>query len=143
MGAGGLIWGAWHYPLLLDGYVFHEWPLLGLVVFPVSTTLLSIVFGWLRQRSGSIWAPSLAHAASNAIGSSLTMLWFYGVANPLVVGYFGVLAWVPLGALCAWIVATHRLRSETWLRLTPRGAGCPPSSTRSIDAVVFHVTLTT
>jgi len=107
--ATGLIWGIWHYPLNLRGYNFPGHPILGLIVFPVSTVLISIVFGWLRLRTGSVWATSLAHAATNVVGGSLTTLLYLGGADMMFVGYLGLLGWIPLGALCAWIVFTGQL----------------------------------
>jgi membrane protease YdiL (CAAX protease family) len=109
--ATGLIWGVWHYPINLRGYNFPGHPVLGLVVFPVSTILLSIIFGWLRLRTGSVWAASLAHAATNAIGGSLITLLFAGGPDSIFVGYLGLLGWVPLGVLCAWIILSGQLRS--------------------------------
>jgi len=106
----GLIWGVWHYPVNLRGYNYPDHPVLGALVFPVCTVLLSIVFGWLRLRTGSVWAASLAHAATNAIGVSMTALLFSGGPNFMFVRYLGVLAWVPLGALCAWIILSGRLK---------------------------------
>jgi membrane protease YdiL (CAAX protease family) len=100
----GLIWGAWHYPLNLRGYNYPDHPLLGLVLFPVGTTLLSIIFGWLQHNTGSVWAPSVAHAATNAIGASLTLLLFMGGPNWIFLSYLGILAWIPLGAVCACII---------------------------------------
>ena len=110
--ATGLIWGVWHYPLNLRGYNFPNHPLLALVAFPVSTVLLSIIFGWLRLKTGSVWAASLAHAATNAVGGSLTVLLFAGGPDLAFVGYLGLLGWVPLGALCAWIVLGGQLQPE-------------------------------
>jgi len=110
--ATGLIWGAWHYPLVLAGYQYPDDRLLGLFVFPVSCVLLSVVFGWLQDRAGSVWAPSLAHAATNAVGGSLLTLLFLGGPNWVFVSYLGILGWVPLGALCLWIVLTGRLRTD-------------------------------
>ena len=101
--ATGVIWGLWHLPVNLRGYNFPGQPVLGMLVFTVSTILLSIFFGWLRQRTGSIWAPSLAHAATNAVGGSLMLLLFLGGGKPLYVAYLGILGWVPLGALAVWI----------------------------------------
>ena len=101
--ATGVIWGLWHLPVNLRGYNFPGQPVLGMLVFTVSTILLSIFFGWLRQRTGSIWAPSLAHAATNAVGGSLMLLLFLGGGKPLYVAYLGILGWVPLGALAGWI----------------------------------------
>jgi membrane protease YdiL (CAAX protease family) len=101
--ATGVIWGLWHLPVNLRGYNFPGQPVLGMVVFTVSAVLLSVIFGWIRQRSGSIWAASLAHAATNAIGGSLMLVLFFGAGNPLFVAYLGILGWVPLGALAGWI----------------------------------------
>lgn len=101
--ATGVIWGLWHLPVNLRGYNFPGHPVLGMLVFTVSTILLSIFFGWLRQRTDSIWAPSLAHAATNAVGGSLMLLLFFGGGDPLYVAYLGILGWVPLGILAGWI----------------------------------------
>jgi len=106
----GIIWGVWHYPLNLRGYNYPEHPYLGLLVFPISTVLLSIIFGWLRLRTGSVWAPSLAHAATNSVGGSLTVLLFLGGPDFLFSSYLGLLGWIPLGAVCLWIILTGRLK---------------------------------
>jgi uncharacterized protein len=106
----GVIWAAWHYPLIFRGYNYPDQPWLGVALFPVTCILLSIIFGWLRQRSGSIWTASLAHSATDVVGANLTIYWFYGVASQVWVGYQGVLAWLPLGAICIWIVHTRGLQ---------------------------------
>lgn len=108
----GIIWGVWHYPLILRGYNYPGHPLLGLLMFPIGTVLLSIIFGWLRERGGSIWVASLAHSATNAVGGSLSLLLFFGVASQTLVGYQGVLAWPPLLALSVWIIWAHHRRSR-------------------------------
>lgn len=108
----GLIWGIWHWPINLRGYNFPDHPYLGLLVFPVGTVLLSIILGWLRLRTGSVWAPSLGHAAFNGIAGSLTLLLFTGGADLLYVNPAGLLGWVPLGAISAWIVLTGQLKPE-------------------------------
>jgi uncharacterized protein len=108
--ATGVIWGIWHYPVLLRGYDFPDNRVAGPIVFTVTAVLLSIIFGWLRVRTGSVWSCSLAHAATNAIGASLTVLLFGGGASLLFVLDIGVLAWIPLGALSAWIVFTGQLK---------------------------------
>ena len=112
--ATGFIWGVWHYPINLRGYNFPGHPVLGLILFPIGTALLSIILGWLRLRTGSIWAPSLAHAATNAVGGSLTVLLFLGSAADLIwVSYLGVLSWLPLGLVCLWIILSGGLAWQT------------------------------
>jgi membrane protease YdiL (CAAX protease family) len=108
--ATGLIWGIWHYPIIFMGYEHYDNLAVGLVVFPVSTVLLSIIFGWLRFRTGSVWAASAAHGATNNFGSSVTFLLFLGGPHFIFVAYLGLFAWIPLGILCAWIIATGQLR---------------------------------
>lgn len=111
--ATGIIWGIWHYPINLRGYNFPEHPILGLFLFPVSTILLSIIFGWLRLKTESIWSASLAHAATNAVGGSLIIYLFIGGPNMVFVAYLGILGWIPLGVLCAWIILTGQLTPES------------------------------
>ncbi len=106
----GVIWGVWHYPLILRGYDFPDHRLEGMAVFTVSTVLISIIFGWLFLKTGSIWSSSLAHSATNTIGGSFTVLLFGGGASFLYVSYCGLLGLIPLGALSAWIVATGQLK---------------------------------
>jgi len=108
----GLIWGVWHLPLILRGYQYPDHPVSGLIVFPVSTILLSIIFGWLRLRTGSVWSCSLAHSATNAVGGSLTMLLFMGGPGWICVSYLGILSWIPLGGLCAWIILSGQLQRK-------------------------------
>jgi membrane protease YdiL (CAAX protease family) len=105
----GVIWGIWHYPINLQGYNYPDNRILGLFIFPVFTVLLSIILGWLHLKTGSIWSASLAHAATNAIGGGISLLLFMGGPNWIFVGYPGILSWIPLGALCAWIILTGQL----------------------------------
>jgi membrane protease YdiL (CAAX protease family) len=108
--AAGLIWGLWYLPLNLAGYNYPGQPLPGAAIFPVSAVLLSIIFGWLFLRTGSVWVPCLAHASSVSVGVSLTQIIFSARADSLFTGYYGVLAWIPLGAFCWWLIATGQFK---------------------------------
>jgi len=62
------IWWAYHVPVLLAGYNYPDYPILGtFVLFPLQTLSLSFLFGWLTIRSGSFWPAALGHAALNSI----------------------------------------------------------------------------
>jgi membrane protease YdiL (CAAX protease family) len=98
--ATGIIWGVWHYPVLVMGYNFPEHRAAGLLVFPVSTMFVSVIFGWLLSRSRSVWAPSLAHASLNAVGGTLTVFLYPDPGQWIFTGVLGVLGWVPLAAIC-------------------------------------------
>ncbi len=106
----GLIWGVWHYPALLRGYDFPDNKVAGPLVFTVTAVLFSIILGWLRLKTESIWPCSLAHAAMNAIAASLTVVLFGGGASLLFVFDLGILGWIPLGAFSAWVVFTGQLK---------------------------------
>ena len=114
--ATGIIWSCWHHVQTnrLD-YDFPDQPLLGMLVLTITFILHSIVFGWLRVKTGSIWAPSLAHAATNTVGGTFTYSLFgglWGDPNWIFVSFVGILAWLPLGILCGWIVMTSQLKGE-------------------------------
>jgi uncharacterized protein len=76
--ATGPIWGVWHYPLILIGGEPVQDRLETLILLPISTTILSILLGWLRLRTGSVWAGSVAHAANNGLEDNLNSLAFAG-----------------------------------------------------------------
>ena len=68
------MWGLWHAPLVLLGYNFNEPNLPGLIVMAVGCMSLGDTFGWLRLRSGNIWAAVLAHGTSNAAAGLALLL---------------------------------------------------------------------
>ena len=103
----GIIWALWHFPITLRGYNYPEQPLLGSLIFVGITVPTSYLFGWFREKTGSIWAASLAHASTNAIGA-LALLWFAGAASLHLVSYGGLLAIPPLFAACAIIYWSER-----------------------------------
>ena len=112
--ATGIIWSLWHYlPINLSNYQFSDQSVLGMLVNTTTFVLLSIIFGWLRVKAGSIWAPSLAHAATNTVGSPLAYSIFADGPNWIFVSSVGILAWIPLGILCVWIVVKGQLKGET------------------------------
>lgn len=47
--------------------ILHTVPVRALALYPVFAALAGVVFGSLRQSSGSIWPPVVAHATINAI----------------------------------------------------------------------------
>ncbi len=110
--ATGLVWGAWHYPLVWHGRHYTEDNVLaGLICFPIWLVLLSVILGWLRLKSGSIWTACLGHSAVNGAASASLML-FLGGDDLIWAGIGQPLGWVPLAAICAAIVATGQLRPQ-------------------------------
>ncbi|MFN0181025.1 MAG: lysostaphin resistance A-like protein [Gemmatimonadales bacterium] len=102
----GLVWAWWHTPMILTGGdQYAATPLLGMIVFPITGVLLSIIWAWLRKKTGSVWVCCLAHGATNSVGSLMVVSLFYGGPNWTLVSYFGLLGWIPLGAICLWLIA--------------------------------------
>lgn len=111
--ATGLIWAVWHFPLTLRGYNYPDSPVLGSIVFTIIAVLMSYIFGWIYRRSGSIWASSLAHAATNTIGA-LAVLWLAGAGGPIIISYGGLLALPPLFVVCTVLaLIDHRTVART------------------------------
>lgn len=67
----GVIWAAWHAPVILLGYNYPDAPgWLGMAAMAGLCIPIGAVFGWLRLRSGSVWPAALAHGAFNAAAGS-------------------------------------------------------------------------
>ncbi|QRK11876.1 CPBP family intramembrane metalloprotease [Archangium violaceum] len=107
---GGVIWGLWHAPLILLGYNYPQHPVLGVLLFTVVCVLLSILLGWMRLATGSIWPAVLAHGSLNALGPIVIMLGY--AEKPIdtaLVGLTGWPGWLVLAALVGVLVLTRRL----------------------------------
>ncbi len=108
----GIIWGLWHAPLiLLDGYNYPGHPVAGVGMMVVFTTALSVIFAWLRFRSGSVWPSTLAHAALNAqAGFGLL---FLSRGDSLIRPPIGILGVIPMIVLAIWLAVTKRVTPDT------------------------------
>ncbi len=100
---GGLLWAAWHVPLILSGqYVVGANSVLAIPLFTVGVLAASYFFGYLRLRSGSVWPAAIAHAAYNAIIQGVFDR--STVGKSIWVGEGGVVNIVVEIALVAWVV---------------------------------------
>lgn len=108
----GVVWGVWHAPLIvLDNYNYPGHPWLGVLMMVIFTTTLSIIFAWLRFRSGSIWPSTLAHAALNAqAGFGLVLL---SSADALLRAPIGLIGLLPMIAFALWLAFTGKLRVDS------------------------------
>lgn len=114
--ATGLIWGVWHWPvMLLAGYEYQlsifqaPWymVLAGMLLFCLVTVALSFVLDWCYEKTGSIWAPALFHGGFNA-AAGLGILFLHmeyakdTLMGPMPVGVLGALPLFICGALLYW-----------------------------------------
>ncbi len=62
----GLIWAAWHFPLIIWGdYATSDLPILSVLLFTVMIVCSGIFIAWLRMESGSVWVAMFYHACHN------------------------------------------------------------------------------
>jgi membrane protease YdiL (CAAX protease family) len=70
----GVIWGAWHWPLILMGYNYPGYPLLGLVLMALYTTGLAVVLGYAVLRTRSVLLAAYLHALNDQVAAFLVAL---------------------------------------------------------------------
>ena len=64
----GLIWAAWHYPVLLGAdYNSGTPPAYALTCFTLTVVSMAVISGWLRTVSASIWPSVVLHAIHNTL----------------------------------------------------------------------------
>jgi membrane protease YdiL (CAAX protease family) len=64
----GLIWAAWHLPLILSGqYASGPHPVVSAAIFVVDVVAIAVVIGVLRLRTGSVWPAIVFHACWNSV----------------------------------------------------------------------------
>ncbi len=62
----GIIWGLWHFPGILLGHNYPEYPVLGgLLLMPITCIAFSFAFGTACMKAKSVWVPIMFHSALN------------------------------------------------------------------------------
>ncbi|QSZ67392.1 CPBP family intramembrane metalloprotease [Methanofollis aquaemaris] len=108
----GLIWGVWHYPLILVGlYTSGTQTSYALLCFTVSIVGIATMLAWLRLRSGSFWPAVLYHGSHNLLiqgvfdpltvpaGATLYITTEFGLGLAVVSALLGYLFWRRRGDL--------------------------------------------
>ena len=107
----GLVWGFWHFPVLLFAPASETDPVQLLMVV-VGCVALAVIYGQLRWRSESVWPCVILHAISNttfiSVGSSKALLFDDGVKdiisfNTTSVAVVGI--WI---LTCLWLLSAIR-----------------------------------
>ena len=95
----GLIWGMWHWPLVLAGFMYPGNLFAGLIMFTTLTTVLGIYINELTLRQRSSILAGWAHGVFNTQRLGMWALLFPGF-NPWLGGFSGLLGlafWLLLG----------------------------------------------
>ena len=104
----GVLWGLWHAPIIMLGHNYGaEWGW-GIPMMVLWTTPLAFLLSWVRDRSGSVLAPSFLHGAYNGTIGFYVFLLIGG--NTFVAPPMGFLMVLVLTVLA---VVVHRLPAPT------------------------------
>jgi membrane protease YdiL (CAAX protease family) len=104
----GIIWGVWHFPIILSG--IHTYPptptglALGLVFF----VLVGFVFGYAVMKTKSLWIAAFLHGVLNSIYSFVGRYLVHPRDNVLSFG-LGV-----YGLVCLLVIVLAILRDPVW-----------------------------
>ena len=87
----GIVWAVWHYPVLIFADYNAGTPTwYGLSCFTVMIVSGSVIYAWMRLKSGSLWTGVLLHASHNLfIQSFFDPLTTDTGRTPYVIGEFG------------------------------------------------------
>lgn len=132
----GLVWGAWHAPIIAMGYNYGfnypGAPWLGPIAMIWFTILCGTLLGWATIHAGSVWPAVIGHGALNGMAGIVTFF-VQGQPNtllgPSVVGVIGSIGFAAV-ALVLFLVPAALERSpigRSGVPLRPRTAAADPS----------------
>lgn len=117
----GVCWATWHLPYILFTNGYHAVGNRGLVLilFVVGVIMFSVLFGMLRDLSGSVWPAVMAHMAHNVafgwLGASVISTTYPVAVNEYLAGDTGILvllgttvAVLTIGAVTGHLPAIRR-----------------------------------
>jgi membrane protease YdiL (CAAX protease family) len=106
----GCVWAVWHYPVLLFAdYNAGTNPAYALICFSLLVLSASLIWGWLRLKSGSLWTATILHASHNLFiqaifdrmtapaGRALYITTEFGAGLVLTMGALAVYFWTRRG----------------------------------------------
>jgi uncharacterized protein len=90
----GVVWGLWHFPLILLGHNYPQHPVAGVGMMVIFCILLSPVMSYIVIKSKSVITAAIFHGINNAIGK-ITVLYIVG-GNDLINGLCGLAGFLTL-----------------------------------------------
>ena len=101
----GIIWAAWHWPVIWMGFNYPGYPLVGSLAMIWFTFVVGTFFGWATLRAKSVWPAVIGHGALNGT-ANIWLLFLAGETNPLVgpfvVGVLGGVFFTAAALLIMW-----------------------------------------
>ena len=99
----GVVWGIWHFPLILLGHNYPNEPYWGVLLMVVMCVLLGAIELYFVLKTKSMVVAAIIHGTINAI-SGLVMYFVQG-GNDFLNGMPGLAGFITMGIviLCLWI----------------------------------------
>ena len=99
----GLIWGVWHWPVIVMGYEYGfdypGFPWVGMLLFLLFTICGGVLLAWVTFQGRSVWPAVIGHAAINGI-AGLSILFSQGqppsLLGPAPIGLVGIAGYLVL-----------------------------------------------
>lgn len=93
----GVVWGFWHFPLILNGHNYPDHPVAGVFMMVLMCLVFTPILLYFRQKSGSVVVPAIMHGTFNAVVEVSVL--FVTPYNDLLVGGAGLAGIVVLLAV--------------------------------------------
>jgi membrane protease YdiL (CAAX protease family) len=108
----GVIWGVWHWPVILQGRNYPGQPILGMFLMIGFCVLFGAILSWLYLRTGSPWAPALGHGTLNAV-AGFPLIFMPGVNLALGGTLTSLVGWIPMLLCVGWLIWKRNLLSTS------------------------------
>lgn len=104
----GLIWGVWHFPIILYG--IHTYPpsFLGLCLGVIFFVLWGVIQGYAVIKTGSIWVAAFMHGVINSV-YSFSLTYFVKPENNIYSFGLGI-----YGLICLGLIVLFVLKDPVW-----------------------------
>lgn len=108
--AVGVLWGIWHFPLIMSSEYTTVPLIIFLPLFVLGTIMLAFVFGQMRKASGSVWPAVLLHGIANTMGYAILEGNFITYNNEIMgnIAPGGILIVIIFGFISFWIMRRRR-----------------------------------
>lgn len=115
----GVIWGIWHWPVIVMGYNYgldyFGAPVLGPLAMVVFTIVISALLGWVTIKADNVWPAVIGHGALNGI-AALGVLFIIGepstLLGPTPIGVIGGLGFVITALIIFYLPNALKPRPE-------------------------------
>lgn len=84
----GIVWGFWHAPLILMGHNYPDHPIAGVFMMVLLCVVMTPIFLYLREKSGSTVVAAIAHGTLN--GSAGISVMYLAGGNDFLCGTAGL-----------------------------------------------------